>query len=107
MRRRELIAGLGSLDFEWEGKSRDCLSLVAVAAANVHKGPAWEDFMSNRTVPATLAAVMFMALGFPAADAQPKPQPPQFQARSDAVASTPINSSTIGLPVSNAFLATT
>ena len=33
--------------------------------------------MSNRTVPATLAAVMFMALGFPAADAQPKPQPPQ------------------------------
>ena len=33
--------------------------------------------MSIRTVPATLAAVMFMALGFPAADAQPKPQPPQ------------------------------
>jgi hypothetical protein len=33
--------------------------------------------MSMRTVPATLAAVMFMALGFPAADAQPKPQPPQ------------------------------
>jgi glyoxylase-like metal-dependent hydrolase (beta-lactamase superfamily II) len=40
-----------------------------------YKGPAWEDFMSIRTVPATLAAVM--ALGFPAADAQPKPQPPQ------------------------------
>jgi glyoxylase-like metal-dependent hydrolase (beta-lactamase superfamily II) len=33
--------------------------------------------MSIRTVAATLAAVMFMALGFPAADAQPKPQPPQ------------------------------
>ena len=33
--------------------------------------------MSIRTVPAILAAAMFVALGSPSVDAQQKPQPPQ------------------------------
>jgi len=49
----------------------------AATAANAHEGLIWEDFMSIRTVPAILAVVMSVALGFPAADAQEKPQPPQ------------------------------
>jgi hypothetical protein len=36
-----------------------------------------EDSMSVRTVPCILAAAVFMAFGFPPADAQQKPQPPQ------------------------------
>ena len=33
--------------------------------------------MSIRTMPAILATAMFIALGFPSANAQPKAQPPQ------------------------------
>ncbi|HEX4594876.1 MAG TPA: hypothetical protein VH157_11405, partial [Bryobacteraceae bacterium] len=53
------------------------LPATAAASALSTNKLVWEDSMSIRTMPNILAAVVFVAFGFPPANAQQKQQPPQ------------------------------